>query len=279
MDVTLQLVIRGLVPVSTGSWLWRRGPKELTGNESAEPLFFHHVAKTGGTSFVEAMRNITPQELQSTQPGSLTVEFAQAVLARGLRPAQFIYGHVSTGAALPLRGRTRMITLLRDPCEQAISNYYALLNDYRLPDARAAWRLGFRNFLLCYPYFTIFQTASLHVGIEDTPLRRTEDLIDRLPVIFDYLDEMHAVGIPKLAPALFGRLAAERGIHDLKPYPHRTRTRLLPSRRKALQQEYAELQQHPELRPLMAAEQALYQKALERAATCGLMPARDPCGR
>lgn len=279
MSMTLHFVIRDLVPVPTKSWLWRRGPKGLTGRESADPLFFYHVAKTGGTSFVEAMRNITPQELQSTQPGSLTVEFAQAIVARGLRPAQFIYGHVATGAALPLRGHTRIITLLRDPCEQAISNYYALLNDYRLPDSRAAWRLGFRNFLLCYPYFTIFQTASLHVGIEETPLRRTEDLIDRLPVIFDYLDEMHAVGTPNLAPALFGRLAAERGIDDPKPYPHRTRTRLLPSRRKALQQQYAELQQHPELRPLMAAEQALYQKALERVAACGLMPAHDPCGR
>jgi hypothetical protein len=265
--------------VPTGSWLYRRGPKELTGNESAEPLFFYHVAKTGGTSFVEAMRNITPQALQSTQPGSLTVEFAQALVARGLRTGEFVYGHVATGAALLLRGRAQTITLLRDPCEQAISNYYALLNDYRLPDSRAAWRLGFRNFLLCYPYFTIFQTASLHVGIEQTPLRRTEDLIDRLPVIFDYLDEMQAVGTPKLAPALFSRLAAERGVRDLKPYPHRTRTRLFPSRRKVLEEQYEELQQHPELRPLMEAEQALYQRALERAAACGLMPERGPCGR
>jgi hypothetical protein len=254
------------------SWIWRRGPNHLTGRESAEPLFFHHVAKTGGTSFVEAMRNITPQELQSTQPGSLTVEFVHELLADGLRPGQFVYGHVATGAALPLRGRTRIITLLRDPCEQAISNYYALINDYRLPDARAAWRLGFRNFLLAYPYYTIFQTASLHVGIEETPLNRTEDLIDRLPVIFDYLDEMHAVGTPTLAAALFDRLARERGTHHARPYPHRTRTRLLPSRRKMLEEQYAELQQHPELGPLIEAEQALFRKALERAAACGLMP-------
>ena len=218
------------------------------------------------------MRNITPQELQSTQPGSLTVDFVQELLADGLRPGQFIYGHVATGAALPLRGCTRIITLLRDPCEQAISNYYGLLNDYRLPDARAAWRLGFREFLLKYPYFAIFQTASLHVGIEETPLNRTEDLIDRLPVVFDYLDEMHAVGTPKLAAALFSRLATERGSHEPKPYPHRTRTRLFPSRRKMLEEQYVELQQHPELGPLMAAEQALYRRALERAAAYGLMP-------
>jgi hypothetical protein len=265
--------------VPTRSWLWRRGPKRLTGNESGEPLFFHHVAKTGGTSFVEAMRNITPQALQSTQPGSLTLEFVQELLGHGLRPGQFIYGHVATGAALPLRGRTRIITLLRDPCEQAISNYYALLNDYRLPDARAAWRLGFHRFLLTYPYFAIFQTASLHVGIEETPLSRTEDLIDRLPVLFDYLDEMHAVGTPKLAAALFRRLAAERGIGDPKPYPHRTRTRLLPSRRETLQEQYADLQRDPTLGPLIAAEQALYQKALERAAACALMPLHAPSGQ
>jgi hypothetical protein len=265
--------------VPTGSWLWRRGPKALTGRESAEPLLFHHVAKTGGTSFVEAMRNITPQELQSTQHGSLTVEFMQSLLAHGLRAGQFIYGHLATGAALPLRGRSQTVTLLRDPCEQTISNYYALLNDYRLPEARAAWCLGFRKFLLAYPYFAIFQTASLHVGIEEVPLRRTEDLIDRLPAIFDYLGEMHAIGTPKSAGALYTRLAAERDILDAKPYPHRTRTRLLPSRRRRLQEQYAELQQHPELRPLMAAEQALYQKALERAAACGPMPVPAPSGR
>ncbi len=263
----------------TRSWIWRRGPKQLTGNESGDPLFFQHVAKTGGTSFVEAMRNITPQELQSTQPGSLTVEFVQELLARGLRPAEFIYGHVATGAALPLRGRTRIITLLRDPCEQAISNYHALLNDYRLPDARAAWRLGFRGFLLQYPYFTIFQTASLHVGIEQRPLCRTEDLIDRLPILFDYLDEMHAVATPKLAAALFSRLATERGIHDPKPYPHRTRTRLLASRRKTLQEQYADLQRNPTLGPLIAAEQALYQKASERIAASALMPSPVPSGQ
>jgi hypothetical protein len=261
------------------SWIWRRGPKRLTGREAAEPLFFHHVAKTGGTSFVEAMRNITPQELQSTQPGSLTMEFVQALLADGLRPGQFIYGHVATGAALPLRGRTQIITLLRDPCEQAISNYYALLNDYRLPDARAAWRLGFRRFLLAYPYFAIFQTASLHVGIEERPLRRTEDLIDRLPIILDYLDEMHAVGTPKLAAVLFNRLATERDAQDPKAYPHRTRTRLFPSRRKMLREQYAELQRHPELGPLMEAEQALYRKALERVVACGLKPAPAPFGQ
>lgn len=265
--------------MATRSWIWRRGPKQLTGRETGEPLFFHHVAKTGGTSFVEAMRNITPQELQCTQPGSLTVEFMQALLADGLRPGQFIYGHVATGAALPLRGRTRIITLLRDPCEQAISNYYALRNDYRLPDARAAWRLGFRQFLVTYPYFAIFQAASLHVGIEEAPLSRTEDLIDRLPILFDYLGEMHAVGTPRLAAVLFSRLAAERGVGDLKPYPHRTRTRLLPSRRETLHEQYAGLQRHPVLGPLIAAEQALYQKALERAAACALMPTLAPSGQ
>jgi hypothetical protein len=265
--------------VPTRSWLWRRGPKQMTGRETAEPLFFHHVAKTGGTSFVEAMRNITPQELQCTQPGSLTVEFVRALLTDGLRPGQFIYGHVATGAALPLRGRTRIITLLRDPCEQAISNYYALRNDHRLPNSRAAWRLGFRKFFVAYPYFAIFQTASLHVGIEETPLSRTEDLIDRLPMLFDYLDEMDAVGTPTLAAALFRRLAAERGVRTPKPYPHRTRTRLLPSRREMLEGQYADLQRHPALGPLIAAEQALYRKALERAAACALMPTRALSGQ
>lgn len=88
------------------------------------------------------------------------MEFVQALLEDGLRPGQFIYGHVATGAALPVRGRTQIVTPLRDPCEHAISNYCALLNDYRLPDARAAWRLGLSRFFLTYPYFTIFQAVA-----------------------------------------------------------------------------------------------------------------------
>lgn len=203
-----------------------------------------------------------------------TVDGVRAGAAGGRPSARAVHLRSCRHRRRPASARTYTDrTLLRDPCEHAISNYCTLLNDYRLPDARAAaWRLGFSRFFLTYPYFTIFQTASLHVGIRETPLTRTEDLIDRLPILFDYRDEMHAVGTPRVAATLFRRLAAERSIGDPKLYPHRTRTRLLPSRRETLHGQYADLQRHPTLGPLIAAEQALCQKALERVAACGLIP-------
>jgi hypothetical protein len=53
----------------------------------------------------------------------------------------------------------------------------------------------------------------------------------------------------------------------------------LPSRREMLEGQYADLQRHPALGPLIAAEQALYRKALERAAACALMPTRALSGQ
>jgi hypothetical protein len=265
-------------------WPWQHDRAKDAGETLGEPLFFHHVAKTGGTSLIQAFCEITPRALQSARHGTLTAEFAQGLVARGLRHGEFIYGHPGSGAALVLRGCTQMITLLRDPCDQAISNFYSLRNDPRLPDSRAAWRLGFREFLLRYPYYAIFQTASLHLGIEERPLSGTSELIDRLPVIFDYLDEMHAVGTPTLAAEMFRRIAAERGVNNARRYPHRFRTRLFPSRRAVMREQYEALQDHPELRPLLAAERALYEKAQSLAKTSGLganvvRPALGPSGQ
>ena len=42
--------------------------------------------------------------------------------------------------------------------------------------------------MLARPRYAIFQTASLHLGIE-RPVVRTEDFIDAVPQVLDYLDE------------------------------------------------------------------------------------------
>ncbi len=238
---------------------------------SWEPLFFHHIAKTAGTSLIRALRALTPRDLRCTERGNLSAAYSAALVARGLRPGQFIYGHPGTAAALPLRGRVRIVTLLRNPRDQAISNYFWLRKDFRVPDHAAARRLGFRDFLLSHPYFAIFQAASLHVGIERTPLRRTEDLIDRLPLIFAYLEEMHLVGTVGQVEAFFARLAGEMGRAVPPPLPHRRRTWLTAARRAALAAEFDALQQHPVLGPLLAAEQAVYAKAQALARAQGMV--------
>lgn len=225
------------------------------------PLFFHHIAKTGGTSLIRGLRAVTPAKLCLTERGNVSTGFIAALVARGLRSGQFIYGHPLTGAVLPLRGKARIVTMLRDPADQVISNYFWLRKDRRVPDHRAARQLGFREFLVTHPYFAIFQTASLHVGIEERPLARAEDLIDRMPAIVEYLAEMHAVAIPAMSDRLFGRLVAEMNIKNPPNLPHRNKTRLSAESRAELREQFADLQNHPDLAHLFAAERNVYEKA------------------
>jgi hypothetical protein len=242
-------------------WLQRFGVKPADRGRLSEPIFFHHVAKTGGTSFIKAMRAVTPRRLCRTEWGNLSLEFVDRLVAQGLRPGEFIYGHPGAGAVRPLRGRARFITLLREPCDQVISNYFWLRKDWRVPDHRAAKQLGFREFLLTHPYFTVFQAASLHLAIQEQPIARTEDLIDRLPLILSYLDEMDYVSMPEHAARLYGALVAEMGLADRPKFPHRRKTRLRPSHRAMLREQFQELQTHPSLAALFAVERAVYDKA------------------
>jgi hypothetical protein len=244
-------------------WRWLRW-LELTrpiNDGLYEPLFFHHIAKTGGTSLIEALRSITPARLTSSEHGNLSARFVEALVARGLVPGQFIYGHPAASAALPLRGRARIITLLREPRDQVISNYFWLRKDRRVPDHAAARRLGFREFLLAHPYFAIFQTASLHVGIEERPIARAEELVDRLPQILAYLDEMFLIGTANAGEQVFTQLAAEKGIEGLLKFPHRRKTRLSAARRVVLNEQFAELQCNPTLAVLFAAERTVFERA------------------
>src|SRR5215472_2501270 len=107
--------IEALARRPNGRWVRR-----LTGRDPARygigpPLFFHHVPKTAGTSLIKAISKLVLPELAVTEKGNLSAAFIAELIERGLTPGQFIHGHPGQGAAMLLRGRAHIVTLLREP--------------------------------------------------------------------------------------------------------------------------------------------------------------------
>ncbi len=241
----------------------RRGLRLLLGHAAANAspppaLFFHHIAKTGGTSFIRTMRTMVPPELQASENGDVSVWFVERLIAAGLKPGQFIYGHPGPGAAAPLRDRACMAVMLRQPREQAISNYLWVQQDWRLPDHAAASALDFRGFLAARPYFAIFQAASLHVGLNIRPLDRLPALVDALPALTDYLGQFQLVGVTEQAPDFYAEACRILGLPHPPKLPHHRKSRIPQQDRQQMREQYEGLRTDPELGPLIAAEEALF---------------------
>lgn len=226
--------------------------------ELGQPIVYHHLHKTGGTSFNRALRSLTP--LYCHSGGHLSRGYAERLIAAGLRSDQIISGHVETSALLPLLGKVRLITVIRKPMSQVISLYLWRRRHVRYVDHKAARELNLRDYLLQRPYNAFFQTGSIHVGIEKTPLTRAEDLFDRQTMIHDHLEDMHKVGVTDRLDDLTTSLAAEFN----RPAPVLARqleTKTPSAMRAELEEQFAEAERHPAIAHLFELDRALYAKA------------------
>ena len=100
--------------------------------EEALPLYFLHIAKTGGTSLTAALKAFYRAENVISDAGNISVDFIRGQEHR-LQAPVFIHGHAQHGVMSHLMGRVRAITFLRDPPAQAVSNYLHLARDLDNP--------------------------------------------------------------------------------------------------------------------------------------------------
>ena len=239
-----------------------------------QPLFFHHISKTAGTSVTAAIRSMTKRSSVVSKGGNLPLAFVQKIVAAGLRPDQFFYGHPAHGVSALLRGKTRVITLLRDPIEQSISNYLFIRSDFGNPDRRAARRMNFAEFIGTYPYYAAFQAGSLAVGLRTELPQGAAELAECLPEICAFLDEMFLVGTVERVEDFMHDLAQAMGWQSVPRLRHLRKSRTPHSERAALRMIRATLEDDPDLAPRFAIERAVYEHASAIAARRKKLAAR-----
>ncbi len=246
--------------ISRQLW-WQR--KVFSTYRPGEPLYFHHIPRTGGTSLIAALRILTPPPRYFTDRGNLSAALVASLLARGLERGLFVHGHPEAGAVRPLRGRIRIFTVLREPADQSISSYFWLRARPSHPDHEAAMNLDFPDFMATHPYYSIFQTGSLHAGIRDSSAPEAPDPMAAAPAVLAYLEEMDAVSTTDQVVQLLSFLAADKGLRRTPKLPRRNRSPISPGQRSELREQFAELAAHSDLGPFMAVERSVYERALQ----------------
>src|SRR5271166_3994375 len=148
-------------------------------SEEGLPIYFLHIAKTGGTSITEALRGFHSANQVISDSGNISVDFIKAHEHR-FSGSTFIHGHAHHEVMSYLMGRVRAITFLRDPKAQAVSNYLHVARDLGNPLRCAAINLGFTRFLTTFWQYAVYQAFALDVSITRKPARFPEEFEERI---------------------------------------------------------------------------------------------------
>lgn len=189
---------------------------------------------------------------------NISLEYAEHVVAEGLRADHFIHGHPLHGAAAVLREKTDIVTLLRNPSDHIVSNFLFVCWDPTNPLREAARRMGFLAFIRANPYFAIFQTGSLLVGLDHKPAQSCSEITQRLPEVKAFLQEMSLVGTVADAELFLRELAVSRNWPRVPKLPHKLRSSVKKYELQELRNQLSELRTDPELAPLFEAEKEIY---------------------
>ena len=231
--------------------------------EEVLPLYFLHIAKTGGTSVTAALKAFYHADEVISHAGDISVDFIKAHEHR-LTAAAFVHGHAHHQVMSYLMDRVRAITFLRDPKAQAVSNYLHVARDDGNPLQCAAIGLGFSRFMTTFWQYAAYQTFSLDVSITSVPARFPEEIERRVGQVFALLDKLFFVGCLEQIDDLCPLLSLLLGLPACLTVP-RLNTALEHGSDEAtldrLRAEYEALQDNVRIAHLLALERAVYNKA------------------
>jgi len=226
------------------------------------PLCFIHIAKTGGTSLTDALARLYPPERVFSEGGNLSIAYLES-LGESLSGPAFLAGHAGQGAAAWLRGRADMITLLRRPEEQAVSNYLHVLSEPYNELHREAAGASFQDYLRRHHHQIDYQARSLAVALADNPAHSDALRLSR-HALTAFLESLPFVGVTErmeTGAALLSRLLSARQAITLNCM-NASVCRGVSTRTLArLRQDYLDLRADPDLAPIFAREARLYATA------------------
>jgi len=226
------------------------------------PLCFLHIAKTGGTSLTDALaRHFRPDRVFS-DCGNLSLAYLDS-LGNRLGGPVLLAGHPAQGIAAALGGWADMITLLRRPADQTVSNYMHVLSEPHNALHADAASLSFRDYLRRHDHQIDYQARSVALAAGADPeasdaLRLSDNALAA------FLESLMFVGVTERMDTCT-RVLSHRltwGTALTSSYMNASVCRGVSTRTLArLRQDYLDLRDDADLAPIFAREGRLYATA------------------